>query len=192
MNRIELKIFVIFIFARILDLGSTYYSHNGKLDFETSPLVRVFNLDWSGLIFINILFIFLIYYLLTKVYSDKDLKLAELNFKNDIHSFTDYFSLIYYRRKINFKDLFISKAFNSNIFKNSFILIFPLVLSIFSFLVSINNFLVGNSINLLSGLKPTQITIILTYTLIIYMFLALYIYNLYRYYKIKKSNFKSA
>lgn len=191
MNRIEIKIFVIFILARILDLGSTYYSHNGKLDFETSPLVRVFKLDWTGLIFINILFVLFIYYLLIKVYCDKNLKLTELNFKNDIHTFMDYFSLIYYRKKINFKDLLTSKAFNSNIFKNSFILIFPLVLSIFSFIVSINNFLVGNSINLLSGIKHTQITIILSYSLIIFMFLSLYIYNLYRYYKIKKSSFKS-
>jgi len=183
---IKAKILVIFLFSRITDLITTYYSYNGSLEFETSPLIRLLHLNWNGLILLNIVIVFLIYMLLFKFFSDKRVLSNEISFKEKIHSFSDYLSYIFFKKKVSFKDFLISKDFDYRIFINSFILTLPLTISIISLVASINNILVIKKEGLLPFLNKNQILIVIILFTMIFQFLMLFFYNLIRY-KILKS-----
>lgn len=176
------KIILILVISRVLDLSSTYLAGNGHLYGETSPLVRIFKFGWQELLTFNFVLIFLIYFTMSFSY-EKVIQAKEIRYKNDFTNFKIYLSLIFFDKKISFKELLLSSKINFKIYIHTLILSFPICLIVISVLVSINNLIVMKDNTFLSEFLPRNLTNIIA----LFSFITLLLIQLF-YLKIRFKN----
>ena len=137
------------VIGRLLDLLTTYLAGKGSLSCELNILVSVFNLGWKALIFQNIIVISLAFYFL-KIQSDMYYSTSEDKITNKKIPFLEYFSVLYFGKKISFMKSLTTKI-KYKITIHSLIQISLISIIILSFFISINNLLAGNGyVNLYS------------------------------------------
>jgi hypothetical protein len=185
MNKFNKNILYLFAIIRLFDLTSTYFSNNGNLAMEMNPIVKIFNFGWFGLIMMNLIFILIVYFLL-KIQSDDYYNQAEKKYNHLKLSFSNYLSYIYFDRLISFLELFVTSRIRYKLFFNALIHTLLITIIICSFIIGINNFLIGfNTVNLFSyqnKFYQNSLTVFLTF----FAFIFVNIY--YHYSRYKKIN----
>jgi hypothetical protein len=180
------RVFIFLIVGKFFDILTTYISGNGSLSNEMNLLVRFFGLSWTALLWSEVIFIFVAYFLL-KNQNDSFYKMEEEKINRDNLSFSNYLGFLYYGKKVTFLESLTAKV-KLKVFFNSLIQLFFITTIIVSFVVSINNLLAGfNFFNLFSYRnKIYQDNIVNIINLFVFILSTI----IYHYKKYKKHIFK--
>ncbi len=152
---------IIFILLRIFDLITTFFVTN-DLASETSPLVRIFNWGWLGIILLNSIFILIVAFLLFYI-SPSHLNTVAKESTQKNYKLNEYYQHILFQIKekeerISMFRLLIKEKINTPIFiyfsTRAIILTF-IVVSIFAI---INNVLLLFDFCLLENINSNNIT----------------------------------
>ena len=144
-------------------------------------MINIFSLGWFGLIFLNLFFIVVVRYFLI-IQTDKFYLIAEEKYKDTKFKFSNYLSFIYFGKKITLLELCYTSKVRYSVFFNSIIHTLLLTIIICSFIIGINNILIGlNAINLFSYNNKYYQKFLTSFLTLIVFFIVNFKYHLIKY-----------